>query len=120
MKYLDDELPVSYKDDGLIRKIYYKIGMIARIKNTLSYILYTEDSFENLVYVSCEYVDNHREHLMLYPQPKNELFDIIKTIQTMNIFQFLSLLNFTYIYEEFKDIVDYNWDNLNMNMLIEM
>ena len=120
MKVLDNELPLAYDDEGLIRKIYYKIGLIAQVKHILSYILYTEEDFDNLIYIPCEFVDNNKESLFLYPQNKQDLFEQLKTIQTMNIFQFMSMLTFTYIFEDFKEIVDYNWDNLNMNSLIEM
>ena len=59
------------------------------------------------------------EQLLLYPQEKEDLFSEIKQIQTINIFEFTSMLNFMYIYSNFKDIVDYNWENLGMDSLIE-
>ena len=119
LKSIDDELPVSYKDDGMIRKIYYKKGLQAKVKNTPCFILYTEDDFENLIYASCDYINEHMEQLLLYPQEKEDLFSEIKQIQTINIFEFTSMLNFMYIYSNFKDIVDYNWENLGMDSLIE-
>lgn len=120
MKTVGDDLPISYDDDGLIRKVYYKIGLVAKVKRTVCYILYTEEDFENLVYIPEEYVLEHEQDLRLRVQKKHELFEYLKIIQTMNIFQFLSLLDFTWIYQDFKDIVDYNWLNLNMDSLIEM
>lgn len=120
MKLLDNDIPLAYNDDGLIRKFYYKIGLIANIKHRPCYVLYLEDDFDNLTYVSCEFLDNHREDLLLHVQDKDSLFEQLKIIQTMNIFQFASMLNFLYIYEEFKDIIDYNWETLNMNSLIEL
>ena len=120
LRSMDNELPISYKDDGLIRKIYYKIGLIAKIKNTRCCILYDEDDFENLVYSSCEFIDNHREELYLNIQDKQTIKENIKEINTINIFEFTSLLNFEYIYSEFKDIIDYNWNNLNMDSLVEI
>ena len=120
IKSLDNDFPISYSDDGYIRKVYYKLGLIAQVKKTICYILYTEDNFEDLIYIPEEYVLEHEQDLRLKTQNKEELFEVLKIVQTMNIFQFLSMLNFMYIYQDFKDIVDYNWDNLNMNTLIEM
>lgn len=120
LKTIDDELPISYKDDGLIRKIYYKIGLIAKIKNTRCFILYTEEDFENLTYSSCEFINDHKEDLFLHIQEKRTIKDNIREINTINIFEFTSLLNFEYIYSEFKDIIDYNWNNLNMDNLVEI
>lgn len=120
LKLIDNELPLSYIDDGLIRKFYYKIGLISRVKSTISYVLYDEEDFEELTYISCEYADDHRESLMLYPQDKETFFGVVKKIQTINIFQFTSMLNFDYIYSDFKDIIEYNWDTLKMDSLIEI
>ncbi len=120
LKTIDDELPISYKDDGLIRKIYYKIGLIAKIKNTRCFILYNEEDFENLTYSSCEFINDHKEDLFLHIQEKRTIKDNIKELNTINIFEFTSLLNFEYIYSEFKDIIDYNWNNLNMDNLVEI
>ena len=120
MKVIDNDLPIAYNDDGLIRKVYYKIGLVAQIKRTICYILYTEDDFDNFVYIPEEYVLEHEEDLRLHVQKKEELFEHLKVVQTMNIFQFMSMLMFNYIYQDFKDIVDYNWLNLNMDSLIEM
>ena len=120
LKSIDNDLPISYKDDGLIRKIYYKIGLIAKIKNIRCCILYTEEDFENLVYSSCEFIDDHREDLYLNIQDKQTIKDNIREINTMNIFEFTSLLNFEYIFSEFKEIIDYNWNNLDMDNLVEI
>ena len=118
MKVIDNELPISYNDEGFIRKIYYKIGLIAKVRNILCYILYTEDDFENFVYIPQEYVLEHELDLRLNVQKKSELFEYLKIVNTTNIFQFISLFTFDYIYQEFKDIVDYNWANLSMDKLI--
>lgn len=119
IKSIDNDLPVSYKDDGLIRKIYYKIGLIAKIKNSRCFVLYQEDDFENLVYSTCEFVNDNKEDLLLNVQEKSTVKENFKEINTINIFEFVSMLNFEFIYNEFKDIVDYNWNNLNMDNLVE-
>ena len=122
IKPLQEELIISYDEDGLIRKFYYKIGLYAKVKNTYCYILYSEDdnTLENLIYLSQDYLNNNREYILLNILSKSEYMENIKSIPTMNIFEFTSLLNFTYIYDEFKSLIDYNWDTLNMNSLIEM
>ena len=72
------------------------------------------------IYSSCEFIDDHKEDLYLRVQEKQTIKDNIKRINTINIFEFTSLLNFEYIYSEFKDIIDYNWSNRSINLLFSL
>ena len=49
-----------------------------------------------------------------------EFKEIIKNIRTINVFDFTSLLNFTNIYEDFKTFIEYNWNIVKMDELIEL
>lgn len=120
LKPLGHELTIAYNDDGYIRKVSYHFGLRAKVKNRECYIFYTEDNYEDFIYAPVDYIDEHYESLMLNVQNKEELFSYIKSINTMNIFEFTSLLLFSYIYSDFKDLIDYNWDVLKMNDLIEL
>ena len=120
LQNLDNDIPISYKNDGLIRKIYYKIGLIAKVKQSRCFVFYTENEFENLIYSDCEFINDHREDLYLNVQEQETIKDNFKSINTINIFEFTSLLNFEFIYTDFKGIIDYNWDNLQMDNLIEI
>ena len=120
LKPLGDELSIAYNDDGYIRKVQYHFCLKAKIKNKYCYVFYKDDNYEEFIYASVDYIDENYENLMLNVQNKLELFDFIKTIKTMTIFEFTSLLTFTYIYSDFKDLIDYNWDALNMDKLIEI
>ena len=49
-----------------------------------------------------------------------DLSSIINSIKTINIFEFVSLLDFNNIYQDFKDYLEYNWSRLQMDELIEI
>lgn len=120
IRNFDDELRVAYKDEDTIRKLNYRIGIEARIKHTNCYVLYLEDNFDDLVYVSKEFVDDHREDLFLHTQEKEVFIQEFKHLPRINIFQFVSMMTFIYIYEYFKSIIDYNWNYLNLDSLVEI
>lgn len=122
LKPVSEELNITYRDDGLIRKLYYQIGLRAKIKHVDCFILYTssDDDLDALVFMPVDYFFDNQARLMLSTIEKEEYMQIVKHINTINIFEFVSLLDFTYIYDDFKQFVEYNWQILNMDSLIEV
>lgn len=122
IKPISEELNITYKDDGLIRKLYYKIGLRAKIKHVDSFILYTEsdEDLDTFVFMPVDYFYDNQARLMLSVIDKDEYIHLIKRMNTINIFEFVSLLDFTNIYNDFKEFVEYNWNVLNMDQLIEV
>lgn len=120
-KPITEELNITYSEDGLIRKFYFKTGLRALIKKIDCYILYTstEEDFENLLFIPVDYFYDHFQRLSMSIIPKYEYLETIKQLQSINIFEFTSLLDFMYIFEEFKNLILTNWQRLNMNSLIE-
>ena len=120
IKPITEELYITYKDDGLLRKICYKIGLRANIKKIDCFILYTatEADLDVFIFIPVEYFYDNYQHLMTDIISKEEFDTSIKRLYTINIFEFASLLDFTYIYNEFKELLEYNWQVLNMNQLI--
>ena len=49
-----------------------------------------------------------------------EFKEIIKVLNTINIFEYTSLLNFDNIFSDYYDMVEDNWDALRMDDLIEI
>ena len=49
-----------------------------------------------------------------------EVKTMIKILPAINIFEYTSLLEFTKIYKEYKELVEENWEKLDMNNLIEI
>lgn len=122
IKPVSEELNITYRDDGLIRKLYYKIGLRAKVKHVDCFILYTstDDDLDTFVFIPVDYFFDNQARLMLSVIDKEEYMQIIKRINTINIFEFVSLLDFMYIYDDFKEFVEYNWQVLNMDSLIEV
>ena len=122
LKPLTEELRVTYNDGSIIRKILYKIGLRANIKHQECFILYTESDadLDEFVYIDAnEFYENQRRFFTEILTVE-EVRERIKTLSTINIFEFTSLLEFTNIYEEFKSFIETNWDILEMDNLIEL
>ena len=122
IKPVSEELNITYKDDGLIRKLYYKVGLRAKVKHVDCFILYTatDDDLDTFLFMPVDYFYDNQARLMLSVIDKDEYMTIIKRINTINIFEFVSLLDFMYIYDDFKTFVEYNWQVLSMDSLIEV
>lgn len=118
----DDLLIISYNDGSIIHKVMYKIGLKAKIKHKDCFVLYTESDrdLDEFIYIDADvYYDNRRRFFNDVLQME-ELKEIIKKISTINIFEFISLMSFINIYDNFSNIVEANWEYLNMDQLIEI
>jgi hypothetical protein len=120
LKPLGDELYITYRDEGTIRKQHYYIGLKAKVKKIDSFVLYTatEDDLDVFLFIPVDFFYDNYERLMTTIITKEEFLQIIKRIYTINIFEFVSMLDFVYIYTDFKDIVDMNWQTLDMDSLM--
>lgn len=118
----EDQLPITYMDHGIIKKILYKIGLRAKIKHEDCFILYTESDrdIDEFAYIKLNTYNEYIARIYSSIISDEERQSIIKIMKTINIYQFVSLLNFIYIYEEFKDLIEKNWAELNMDSLIEI
>ena len=121
IKPITEELYITYSDDGLLRKTYYKIGLIAFVKKIDCFVLYTatDEDLNAFIFIPVEFFYDNYQHFMTDIISKDEFKNSIRMVHTINIFEFASLLDFTYIYNEFKELLEYNWEALNMNQLIE-
>ena len=122
LKPLTECLPITYDDGNIIRKMEYKIGLKASIKHQECFILYTESEqdLDEFIYIDTEEFYNNQERFFTQILSKQEVFEIIKKLKTINIFEFTSLLEFINIYDDFKNFVEANWDYLDMDNLIEL
>lgn len=122
LKPLTEELPITYNDGNIIRKVLYKIGLKAEIKHQECFILYTESDqdLDEFIYIDAESFYNNQRRFFTEILDLMEVKELIKTIKTINIFEYASLLEFTNIYEEFQEFIETNWTVLDMDNLIEI
>lgn len=122
IKPYTEEFVVTSQDESAIKKTRYKIGLKAKIKHQECFILYTESDkdLDEFLYISVEDFYNNQSRFFTEIIPLAEIKELIKCLLTINIFEFLSLLEFNTIYEDFKQLIEINWLNLNMDNLIEI
>ena len=121
-KPVSEEFPITYNDGNIIRKIRYKVGLRTKIKHQDCFVLYTEadDDLEYFKYIAAEIFYEYQQRFFNDIFPLSEIKDLVKTLKTINIFEYTSLLEFTYIYDDFREFVEYNWNALDMDNLIEI
>lgn len=118
----ENDIKLTYQEDNIIKKTLYKIGLKARIKHHECFVLYTNSTndFDQFLYIDVDaYYENQRRFFNDILSSL-EVQELIKKIKTINIFEFTSLLDFTNIYDEFKELIDDNWTTLDMDSLIEI
>lgn len=122
LKTIGEDFPLAYTDGSVVRKLYYKIGLRANIKRQDCFILYTatEDDLEGFTFIPTDIFYNNQKRFYTEILTTTEVKELMKKLPAINIFEFVSLLDFINIYSEFKELVDYNWENLNMDSLIEI
>lgn len=122
LKPLSEELPITYNDGNIIRKKLYKIGLRTNIKHQDCFVLYTEseEDLDRFVYITTDNFYDYQESFFNDVFTISDLKEIVKTILTINIFEYASLLDFTYIYNDFKEFIESNWLYLDMDNLIEL
>lgn len=113
---------VTYSDDTVIRKQYYKVGLRADIRHRDCFILYTESEkdLDEFIYINAEEFYDNQKRFFQDLFSKEEVNELFKKITTINIFEFTSLLKFNNIYEDFQDYIKQNWVVLDMDNLIEI
>jgi hypothetical protein len=113
---------VTYETGDSIKKILYKIGLQALVKHVECFILYTEsdEDLEKFIYIPTKTFYDFRKSIHNDILSLTEYKELFRCIMTINIFEFTSLLEFQYIYQDFKDLINYNWNELDMNSLIEI
>lgn len=118
----ENDLRITYNDDNIIRKLQYKVGLRAKIKHRDCFILYTESDqdLDQFLYIDADVYYNNQYRLFTEIISVAELKEIIIKITTINIFEFVSLLEFINIYNDFKDFLEENWNILCMDKLIEI
>ena len=121
-KPIFDDIVVAYDNGASIKKVMYKIGLRANIKHVDCLLLYTEsdDDLEKLIYITTDAFYDNQQRFFTDILSEEEMKDIFRQLVTINIFEYTSLLDFNYIYDEFKELVEYNWQALNMDNLIEI
>ena len=122
LKAIGEDFPLAYTDGSVARKLYYKIGLRASIKRQDCLIKYTatEDDLEGFTFIPTDVFYNKQKRFYTEILTTTEVKELIKKLPAINIFEFVSLLDFVNIYSEFKELIDYNWENLNMDSLIEI
>ena len=122
-KPISEDITIACKnEDNIIKKHHYKTALQANIKHKECIVLYTEtdEDLDNFVYTSTEMFYDNQERFFNGIFTLEEFKEIIKNIRTINVFEFTSLLNFTNIYEDFKTFIEYNWNIVKMDELIEL
>ena len=122
LKPIGEDFPIAYDDGSVIKKLYYKIGLVATIKHQECFVLYTpsEDDLEGFTFITKETFYNYQKRFYTEILTITEVKEIFKKLPSINIFEFTSLLQFNTIYEEFKEILECNWETLEMDSLIEI
>jgi hypothetical protein len=122
IKPITEEFTITYNDGFIIRKILYKLGLRTKIKRIDSFVLYTEsdDDLEGFKFIPTDIFYDYYEKFFTDVLTIDELKSIVKNINTINIFEYTSLLEFTNIYDDFKKFIEYNWQALDMDGLIEI
>jgi hypothetical protein len=122
LKPIADEFPVTYNDGVIIKKLHYKVGLRASIKHVDCFVLYTmsEDDLNGFLFIPVDTFYNNQKRFFHETLTKTEVKELIKVLPAINIFEFVSLLDFSIIYEEFKEYLEENWEILQMNDLIEV
>ena len=122
IKPLSEDFTVTVNDGNIIKKLLYKIGLRASIKHTDCYCLYTESEqdLDHFLFIPVEKYNDYQRRFYLDVFSEEDIKSIIKSIKTINIFEFTSLLCFTHIYQDFKEFLEYNWTALDMDDLIEI
>lgn len=122
LKVLGDDFPLAYSDGAVIRKIFYKIGLKATIKREECFILYTgnEEDYEHFTFIPVDVFFNNQKRFYTEVLSIEEVKELIRKLPAINIFEFTSLLEFNNIYEEFKELLEDNWEMLQMDNLIEI
>ena len=117
-----DEFPISYNDGVVVHKRRYKLGLKTKIKRQECFILYTDSDadFDTFTYISAETFYNFQQRFFTDIFSVEEFKEIIKVLNTINIFEYTSLLNFDNIFSDYYDMVEDNWDALRMDDLIEI
>lgn len=118
----ESPFPVSYSDGVIIKKLIYKVGLKATIKKQECFVLYTDsdDDLVGFTFIPIERFYENQKRFYTEVFDKNELSDIIRILPAINIFEFTSLLEFNTIYDEFKSLLEDNWQKLQMDDLIEI
>lgn len=121
-KPIFDDIVFAYDDGAVIKKIQYKIGLRANIKHVDCLLLYTESDadLEKLVYIPTDLFYDNQQRFFTDVFSVDEMTELFRQLLTINIFEYASLLDFNYIYDEFKELVEYNWEALDMDNLIEV
>ena len=121
-KPIAENVTITYKEDNVIKKLYFKVGLRADIKHVDCFCLYTESDrdLDAFVYIYSDLFFDYYERFLTGILSKEEVDTLFIKIRTINIFEFTSLLAFNDIYQDFKDFLEYNWEVLNMDKLIEL
>jgi len=121
---LPEEFPLVYSNGNATKKLYFKVGLKAKIKHIDCVIIYSavefEDNLERFMFIPAEIFYANQKRFFTEVLSLDEVKSIIKIIPTINIFEYTSLLEFTNIYKDYKDLVIENWEKLDMNNLIEI
>jgi hypothetical protein len=119
---VSEEFPITYSDGAITHKRRYKLGLRTKIKRQDCFILYTDtdDDLDSFIYISAETFYNCQQRFFTDIFTVEEYKEIIKVLTTINIFEYTSLLNFDHIYGDFLDVIEENWDRLDMDNLIEI
>lgn len=121
---LTEEFPVVYKDGDILRKLYFKVGLKAKIKHIDCIVIYSavnfEDNLERFMFIPADIFYDNQKRFFTEVLTAEEVKTMIKILPAINIFEYTSLLEFTKIYKEYKELVEENWEKLDMNNLIEI
>lgn len=118
----NEEFKITYDDGNIIRKLKYKLGLRAKIKHQDCFILYTESDqdLDEFIYIDVEAYYNNQHRFFTDILPVGEVRELITRLTSINIFEFTSLLDFINIYADFQSFIEYNWNVLDMDKLIEL
>lgn len=121
IKPIPEMFTVSFREHERIHSIDYKIGLRATIKRMDCFVLYTatDEDLNLITFIPVDTFYDNYDYMCTKVISKDEYVSYIKTMQTINIFEFASLLDFSYIYSDFKEFVEYNWAAIDMDSLIE-
>lgn len=114
LKEEDIEYPIRYRvDEDTVRFVGYKFAFRDKLKGNECYILFNEDNDEDRYFTYIP-VDEVSEDKIIFINDKLP----VRTVKSMTIYEYASILSFEDIYNSIKKDIDKNWDDLSMDDLI--
>lgn len=118
----DDTLIICFDDFGETYRQYYQIVMKGNIRGEDCYVLIREnDDNDWMTYAPCEFIDENKARLASEPQDEEKLRNDghLYTTPMIDACGYASRMEFDWISKNFFDDINFYWDDMYMDEMIE-